>query len=111
MITKKTRTIVIVVVVEATPFRKYFRSACIINGSVPFGGEQIANVAAATAILPPPPPSVKKIVHMQQQNHEKQMSKKILQLETRAKAKPTTIDNDGAKSRSRTVRNQIRRTK
>ena len=67
-------------------FQKYFRSACIINGSVPFGGEQIANVAAATAILPPPPPSVKKIVHMQQQNHEKQMSKKILQLETRAKA-------------------------
>ena len=66
-------------------FQKYFRSACIINGSTPFGGTQIANMAAATAILPPPPPSVKKIVHMQQQNHEKQRSKKILELETRAK--------------------------
>lgn len=69
-------------------FQKYFRSACIINGSVPFGGTQIANVAAATAILPPPPPSVKKITHMQQRNNEKQTSKKILQLETRAKAAP-----------------------
>ena len=67
-------------------FQKYFRSACIINGSVPFGGTQIANVAAATAILPPPPPSVKKITHMQRKNNEKQTSKKILQLETRAKA-------------------------
>jgi hypothetical protein len=67
-------------------FQKYFRSACIINGSVPFGGTQIANVAAATAILPPPPPSVKKITHMQQKYNEKQTSKKILQLETRAKA-------------------------
>ena len=66
-------------------FQKYFRSACIINGSTPFGGTQIANMAAATAILPPPPPSVKKIVHIQQQNHEKQRSKKILELETRAK--------------------------
>jgi hypothetical protein len=67
-------------------FQKYFRSACIINGSVPFGGAQIANVAAATAILPPPPPSVKKISHMQQKINEKQTLKKILQLETRAKA-------------------------
>jgi len=66
-------------------FQKYFRSACIINGSTPYGGTQIANMAATTAILPPPPPSVKKIVHMQQQNHEKQRSKKILELETRAK--------------------------
>ena len=66
-------------------FQKYFRSACIINGSTPFGGTQIANMAAATAILPPPPPSVKKIVHIQQQNHEKQRSKKILELETRGK--------------------------
>ena len=67
-------------------FQKYFRSACIINGSVPFGGAQIANVAAATAILPPPPPSVKKITHMQQKINEKRTLKKILQLETRAKA-------------------------
>ena len=69
---------------DSRVFQKYFRSVCIINGSVPFGGKQIANVAAATAILPPAPPPVKKITQIQQEKHQKQNMKKILELETRA---------------------------